>query len=140
MGAVDDLFGPPDALQALAEEQVREDRDMLAGLVRLRKERDLTHAEVGSLLGVTGSAIQQFERVGGDPRLSTIRRYALALGALVRHDIAPDCEPRLDARKSQIAKSMQQPREIEENPEAQFREMLDVVKDRRAEHHLATRR
>lgn len=103
MTSLDELFGSPSPLQRLADEQVSEDRDMLRDLVLLRKRLRLSQAEVGERLGVSGAAIQQFERLGGDPRLSTIRRYALALGALIRHDLVEDAHEAEGRQASALA-------------------------------------
>lgn len=69
-----------------------EDQHLLARLVEIRKERGLSQDALADLLGVTQAAISSFERAGNDPRLSTIRRYARALGVLVLHKVeeSPD--------------------------------------------------
>ncbi|MGW3344514.1 helix-turn-helix domain-containing protein [Nonomuraea rubra] len=63
------------------------DRDMrlVETLVTIRKQRGLTQAEVAERMGRSQPAVSDFERLGGDPHLSTIRRYALAVGAEVVH-------------------------------------------------------
>ncbi|WP_084957917.1 helix-turn-helix domain-containing protein [Thermoactinospora rubra] len=63
------------------------ERDMLLieTLVEIRKRRRLTQAEVAERMGRSQPAVSDFERLGGDPHLSTIRRYALAVGADVYH-------------------------------------------------------
>lgn len=63
------------------------DRDMrlIETLVAIRKQRGLTQAEVAERMGRSQPAVSDFERLGGDPHLSTIRRYALAVGAEVVH-------------------------------------------------------
>jgi transcriptional regulator with XRE-family HTH domain len=73
----------------LARELVKSDRDFITRLIELRKEAGLTQEDVAEKLGVSQPAISDFERVGGDPRLSTIRRYALAIGARVHHHATP---------------------------------------------------
>ena len=71
---------------ALAES----DLTMLIELVELRRRGPLTQDDVAELLGVSQQAVSAFERLESDPRLSTIRQYAHAIGALVRHDIRAD--------------------------------------------------
>ncbi|MEV1168744.1 hypothetical protein [Nonomuraea sp. NPDC049784] len=39
-------------------------------------------------MGRSQPAVSDFERLGGDPHLSTIRRYALAIGVEVIHAVA----------------------------------------------------
>lgn len=67
---------------------VREDAAVLANLietlVRARLERKLTQEHVAAAMDTTQSAVSNFERVGGDPKLSTILRYARAIGARVQ--------------------------------------------------------
>jgi transcriptional regulator with XRE-family HTH domain len=63
------------------------DRDMrlVETLVSVRRQRGLTQAEVAERMGRSQPAVSDFERLGGDPHLSTIRRYALAVGVDVFH-------------------------------------------------------
>ncbi len=66
----------------------REDATLLANLietlVRARVERRLTQEHVAAVMATTQSSVSNFERVGGDPKLSTILRYARAVGARVQ--------------------------------------------------------
>lgn len=57
--------------------------DLVESLVRLRRELGLRQKDVARIIGSTQSAVSDFERIGGDPRLTTIQRYARALGARV---------------------------------------------------------
>lgn len=61
---------------ALAFQSLKDD------LVSLRVN-SMKQAEVGAKLGVSQSAIAQFEADGNDPRLSTLQAYAFAVGARV---------------------------------------------------------
>jgi len=76
--------------QQRAVELVRRDREFLAALVKVRKDRGLTQEDVAVLLGVRQPTVAAFERQEGDPKLSTIRRYAQAVGALVTHVVTAD--------------------------------------------------
>ncbi|MCK2218123.1 helix-turn-helix domain-containing protein [Actinomadura sp. ATCC 31491] len=71
------------------------DRDMrlIETLVRIRKERGLTQADVAERMGRSQPAVSDFERLGGDPHLSTIRRYALAIGVEVVHAVSVSDAP-----------------------------------------------
>lgn len=63
---------------------------MRAHLVRIRREAGLTQADVAELLGVTRQAVHKIERYDADLKLSTIERYANAVGALVFHRVEAD--------------------------------------------------
>ncbi|WP_324793405.1 helix-turn-helix transcriptional regulator [Streptomyces cyaneofuscatus] len=52
-------------------------------LVRHRKACRITQKQVAQIMETTQSAVSDFERLGGDPRLSTIMRYARAVGMAV---------------------------------------------------------
>ena len=88
---LDDLLGidTDDPTQQLALELVASDRQLLRELVAHRNKADLSQLEVGRRMGVTQPAVAAFERPDADPKLSTIRRYALAVGVLVRHSVTP---------------------------------------------------
>lgn len=68
------------------------DLDLLFELVKLRKVHGLSQQDLAERLGVTQATIASFERHDNDPKLSTIRRYAHAVGALVHHVVEPDLE------------------------------------------------
>lgn len=77
-------------VRARAKVLAREDREMRAALIRLRREACLSQRQVADLIGVTQQAVQKLERYDSDPKLSTIRRYANAVGALIDHRVTPD--------------------------------------------------
>lgn len=62
----------------------RQIADVVETLTRARHCRKLTQKQVAAEMETTQSAISHFERIGGDPRLSTLLRYADAIGANVR--------------------------------------------------------
>ncbi|NUW33520.1 helix-turn-helix transcriptional regulator [Nonomuraea sp. SMC257] len=66
------------------------DRDMrlIETLVGIRRQRGMTQADVAERMGRSQPAVSDFERLGGDPHLSTIRRYALAIGVDVFHAVS----------------------------------------------------
>lgn len=88
---LDDLLGidSDDPTQQLAHDLVAADRELLRELVAHRNRLGLSQLEVGRRMGVTQPAVAAFERADADPKLSTIRRYALAVGILVRHALTP---------------------------------------------------
>jgi transcriptional regulator with XRE-family HTH domain len=57
-----------------------EDRGASASLREIREARELTQAEVAAALATYQAEVSRIERCG-DVRLSTLRRYARALGA-----------------------------------------------------------
>ncbi len=71
---------------ALAENDLM----MLIELVDLRHRGELTQGDVARALGISQQAVSAFEQLESDPRLSTIRQYAHAIGALVAHEVRAD--------------------------------------------------
>lgn len=86
---IDDLLGidSEDPTQRLALELVDSDDRLMRRLVECRQQQGLTQSEVGRRMGVTQPAVAAFERPDADPKLSTIRRYALAIGVMVKHAV-----------------------------------------------------
>lgn len=76
--------------QRRAKELAKADYRLLIGLVRARKERGMTQQDVADKLGVSQPTVADFEREDSDPKLSTIRRYAHAVGAIVTHQVDID--------------------------------------------------
>ena len=54
--------------------------DLMFALVRARKNSGLKQPEVAERMGVSQQAVSKIEDMDGDPKLSTIRRYATAIG------------------------------------------------------------
>lgn len=54
--------------------------DFMFSLVRARKDAGLKQADVAENMGVTQQAVSRIEAMDGDPALSTLRRYATAIG------------------------------------------------------------
>lgn len=60
-------------------------------LIRVRLRNGLTVATVADRMGMTPEeVIYQMEEPGSNPRLSVVRRYALAVGALIGHEVIPE--------------------------------------------------
>jgi transcriptional regulator with XRE-family HTH domain len=64
---------------------------LLRDLVKLRKKHRLTQAEVAERMGVSQPTVAGFERYDANPTLSTVRRYALAVGATLDERVVDDC-------------------------------------------------
>ena len=78
---------PPSERQAHAMRLAAQDYEVIAALVGKRIALGLSQTDVAEMLGVTQQAISKFEQMDSDPRLSTIRRYALAVEAEIEHRV-----------------------------------------------------
>jgi transcriptional regulator with XRE-family HTH domain len=83
-----DVAADPVAFRA--RRLVEADAGLLDDLIALRKRKDLIQDDLADRMGVSQSAIARIESGDRDPRLSTLRRYALALGAMVTHEVVDD--------------------------------------------------
>lgn len=77
-----------DPQQRLALELVAEDRRLVQELVRFRKSR-MTQAACAEAMGISQGAVARIESGERDLHLSTLRRYATALGVVIRHHAEP---------------------------------------------------
>lgn len=82
-----------EVIEARAEALVDADTALLRALVKMRKSRGLTQDQVAERMMVSQPAVAQFERYDANPKLSTLRRYALAVGARVHHVVIDDALP-----------------------------------------------
>lgn len=85
---VGDEFDSQEAQLAL--NLAREDQLLLVRLIECRKRAGLTQQDVAEALGLSQASVSAFERLGNDPHLSTVRRYARAVGAMVIHHVSGD--------------------------------------------------
>lgn len=65
-------------------------RAMRRDLVDLRRRSGLRQQDIAALLGVSKQAVQKLERYDADPKLSTLARYANAVGGLVDIEVLED--------------------------------------------------
>lgn len=72
----------------LAVAQALADRELLRDLVRERVRQRLSQQDVADRLGISQPTVAAFERHDSDPKLSTIRRYAQAIGVMVNHEVS----------------------------------------------------
>lgn len=70
-----------------ARELVEADAQLIDDLVALRRRNHLSQTDVARQMGISPSAVSRFESGERDPHLSTIRRYAIAVGASIRHEV-----------------------------------------------------
>ena len=67
-----------------AKAMLRSQAELREMLIRIRIENELTQLAVADSMGVSPDVIDQFESYDANPTLGTIRRYALAVGAVVK--------------------------------------------------------
>jgi len=77
----------PDYMDRFLAEGVR--RQLLIDLGDIRRARGLTQTQVAAAMGTSQSAVAKLERGESDPRLSTVARYALAVGHRVEYALVP---------------------------------------------------
>lgn len=69
--------------------------NLIESLVLARKDRGLTQADVAARMETTQSTVSSFERIGGNPTISTIQKYARAVGARTRMTVVVNGDRRL---------------------------------------------
>lgn len=90
-------------------------------LVETRKQRKLTQQQVADLLGVEQATISSFEDINNDPKLSTIVRYAHAVGATIAynivelHELAQAAEPTTRISRTLTVRSFTSTRQQQED-------------------------
>lgn len=77
-------------LERRAERVVENTRGLMESLIALRKEHELSQGELAERMGVSQSAVSQMERYDANPTISSIERYAIAVGAKVTITVASD--------------------------------------------------
>ena len=85
MDFLDDIFGPETDEDRLAERNLVHEEEWLSRLVELRKTKNLSQGDVGERMGISQSGVARIEAGNRDLHLSSLRRYAIAVGAEVRH-------------------------------------------------------
>ncbi len=65
---------------------------LIQELIALRKKHNLSQELVGERMGVSQPAVASYEGYESNPTLSSIRRYALAIGARIEHKVIDDLE------------------------------------------------
>ncbi|MGH3661370.1 MAG: helix-turn-helix domain-containing protein [Micromonosporaceae bacterium] len=65
-------------------------REMLDELVDQRRRAGLSQADIARRMGTSQSAVARLESGGVDARLSTLERYATAVGAPIHVRFGPD--------------------------------------------------
>lgn len=87
---------------------------LLASLVGMRKVRGLRQKQVAERMGVKQPFVSEFERSTGDPRISTLQRYARAVeGRLDVRVVVPSHCDWVSARSGSYQKVYPTPSEAE---------------------------
>ncbi|ARO12742.1 XRE family transcriptional regulator [Propionibacterium freudenreichii] len=73
-------------------EDSRDRRKLIETMVQVRKDAGLTQQQVADRMGVVQSTVAQFEG-STDPRLSSVQRYARAVGAKSHFIVSTRPEP-----------------------------------------------
>lgn len=77
------------ALKQHAKELLKAQHEFRDALIAMRKQSGMTQKEVAEKMGVSQSAIAQFEHYDANPTLNALRRYALAVGADIEFTVRP---------------------------------------------------
>ena len=64
-------------------------RELIDELVRARRESEVSQTEIAARMGTSQSAVARLESGDLDVRLSTLERYAAALGRTVNWQVRP---------------------------------------------------
>lgn len=85
----DELFqllgtDPHDPRVRAAVEDASDAERLVDTLIEMRVDQGITQVDVSERMETTQSSVSKFETAGGDPRLSTLQRYARAVGARLR--------------------------------------------------------
>lgn len=81
-----------------AKQLVESHGNLLDELIAIRVKNGLSQEAVGIRMGVSQPAVAAIEDDDSNPTLSTIRRYALAVGATIDYKVTNDFEPNSTAR------------------------------------------
>jgi transcriptional regulator with XRE-family HTH domain len=80
-------FDPEDPSVRAAADDAQTHARIIETLVHVRNDQAMTQSDVADRMGTTQSRVSNIERIGGDPRLSTLLRYARAVDAKVRMSV-----------------------------------------------------
>lgn len=78
-----------DPATRLAIDLAEADYQLLEQLVEMRHRRHIKQCDLAKMIGRSQPTLSEFERLESDPRMSTVRRYAAAVGVRVHHEIVP---------------------------------------------------
>lgn len=78
-------------LEGLADSLVESHDKLMEDLIAMRKRHRLTQEVIAERMGVSQPSVAAFERYDANPTLSSVRRYALAVGASIVHTVEDRC-------------------------------------------------
>jgi len=70
-------------------EQARHKRELLSALARVRKRNKVSQTAIAAAMGTSQSAVSTLEKTAADAKVSTIEKYAGALGFEVQYHLVP---------------------------------------------------
>lgn len=85
-----------DPQQQLASDLADEFEELVDDLVALRRKY-YTQEQIARIMGVSQSAVARIESGERDPRLSTVRRYALAISARITTKVVDTRAPKMSS-------------------------------------------
>lgn len=97
---------PIEVIEARADALYAAQEQLLESLVDLRRSRQISQETVAIRMGVSQPTVSAFERYDANPTLSTIRRYALAVGARLNLEVIPDYEGEAKAARADEPKPL----------------------------------
>lgn len=77
-------------LEQRASQVVENTRGLVEDLTSVRKEHGLSQSELAERMGVSQSAVAQFERYDANPTIASVERYAIAVGARIAITVVSD--------------------------------------------------
>ena len=72
-----------------ASEDISALQEVLDRLIEMRREAKLSQKDLARRMGVKQPTVSQFETESSDPRISTLQRYARAVGTCLRISVGP---------------------------------------------------
>lgn len=93
----------PQTIALRADALVEDHEQLLSALIELRKKHRLSQSVVADRMGVSQPTVAGFERYDANPTLSTIRRYAVSVGARLLTSVIDDCDTCADGREFSAA-------------------------------------
>lgn len=86
-----------DPVTVALDEATARDMGLIERLVQVRRDRGLTQRDIAERMGCSQPNVSAFERIGGDPHMSTVRRYAVAVGVRIHWQVSVEQSPIRDA-------------------------------------------